>query len=88
VTRWPTLVGIALLLASCASDIKVDPQGEGKYTLSVDNDYLTRVQGAEDLLAKKAEALCPDGYERLKRKSIHNRHGGMTEQIAWEIQCS
>jgi len=82
------MVGMALLLASCATDIRVDPQGEGKYTLSVDNDYATRVQGAEDLLARKAEALCPDGYERLKRKSIHNHHGGMTEQIAWEIQCS
>ena len=78
----------ALLLAGCAVDIKVDAEGEGKYTLTIDNDYNTRVQGAEDLLGKRAEALCPDGYQRLKRKSLHNRRGGITEQVAWEIQCS
>jgi hypothetical protein len=81
-------LGLLLMLAACAADIKVDAGGEGKYTLTIDNDYNTRIQGAEDLLAKKAEALCPDGYDRLKRKSIHTRRGGITEQVAWEIQCS
>jgi hypothetical protein len=76
-----------LLLGACAVDIDVDPKGEGKYTLTVDSDYNTRLQGPEQLLAKRAEALCPDGYDRLKRKSIHKRHG-VTEQISWDIQCS
>jgi hypothetical protein len=80
-------IGLVLLLAACAVDIKVDEQGEGKYTLTIDNDYTTRIQGPENLLAKKAEALCPDGYDRLKRKSIHTKRG-ITEQVAWEIQCS
>jgi hypothetical protein len=80
-------LGLLLLLAGCAVDIQVDAQGEGKYTLTIDNDYNTRIQGPEDLLGKRAEALCPDGYERLKRKSIHRRRG-VTEQVAWEIQCS
>ena len=80
-------IWLALLLAACAVDIQVDEEGEGKYTLTIDNDYNTRLQGAEDLLGKRAEALCPDGYERLKRKSIHKRRG-VTEQVAWEIQCS
>jgi hypothetical protein len=87
VRRWLALSGVMLLLAACAVDIQVDPQGEGKYMLTVDNDYNTRVQGPEDLLAKKAEALCPDGYDRIKRRSIHKRRGG-TEQISWDIQCS
>jgi hypothetical protein len=80
--------GAALLLAGCAVDIAVDPHGEGKYTLTVDEDYNSRLQGTERLLAKKAEALCPDGYDRLKRKSIHGRHGAVTDKVAWEIQCS
>ena len=79
--------GALLLLAGCAVDIKVDPKGEGRYTLTLDNDYNTRIQGPETLLARKAETLCPDGYDRLRRKSVHERHG-VTEWVVWEIQCS
>ena len=80
---------LVLALGACAgaSDIEVDPRGEGKYELRIENDFSIRVQGAERLLGQKAEALCPDGYDRLKRRSIHKRRG-VTEYIAWEIQCS
>ena len=78
----------ALALAGCSTPIQVDAMGGGKYDLSVESDFVTRVEGPENLLAKKAEALCPDGYDRLKRRSIHSRHGGVTEAISWEIQCS
>jgi hypothetical protein len=80
-------LGVALLLAACATPIAVDAKGDGKYELTVENDFSTRAQGAERLLAKRAETLCPDGYERLKRRSIHKRRG-VTEFINWEIQCS
>jgi hypothetical protein len=80
-------LGVALLLASCAAPIEVEPKGPGKYELTIESDFSTRAQGTERLLAKKAEALCPDGYDRLKRRSIHH-HRGVTEFIAWEIQCS
>jgi hypothetical protein len=76
-----------LLLGACASEIQVEPKGEGKYDLSIENDFNIRVQGAERLLGQKAEQLCPDGYDRLKRRSLHKRRG-VTEYIAWEIQCS
>ncbi|MEJ0068954.1 MAG: hypothetical protein WDO24_09765 [Pseudomonadota bacterium] len=78
---------LAAALGACANEVEVDPKGEGRYNLSVESDVGTRVAGPERLLGKKAEALCPDGYDRLKRRSIHPRHG-VTEQIAWEIQCS
>ncbi len=77
----------ALMLAACSVPIEVEPKGEGKYDLTIENDFNTRAQGAENLLGKKAEQLCPDGYDRLKRSSIHKRRG-VTEYIAWEIQCS
>ena len=82
------LAAAAVLLAGCAVPINVEPKGGGKYELTVENDFNTRTQGAERLLGKKAEALCPDGYERLKRRSLHSRHGGVAESIFWEIQCS
>jgi hypothetical protein len=87
IARATLVAGAALLLAGCAVDIKVDPKGEGRYTLTIDNDYNTRIQGPEHLLAKRDEVLCPDGYDRLKRKSVHERHG-ITEWVVWEIQCS
>jgi hypothetical protein len=80
-------LGLAFLLASCAAAIEVEPKGPGKYDLTIENDFSTRAQGTERLLAKKAEDLCPDGYDRLKRQSIH-KHRGVTEFIFWEIQCS
>ena len=80
-------LGLALLLASCTTAIEVEPKGPGKYDLTIENDFGTRAQGAERLLAKKAEDLCPDGYDRLKRSSVHRRRG-VTEFILWEIQCS
>ena len=80
-------LGAVLLLAACAVPIEVEPKGEGRYDLTIENDFNTRVQGAERLLAKKAEELCPDGYDRLTRKSLHKRRG-VTDHIFWEIQCS
>ena len=82
-------LAIVLLLAACAGaqDIAIEPRGEGKYDLRIENDFSIRVQGAEKLLGQKAEELCPDGYDRLKRRSLHKRRG-VTEYIAWEIQCS
>ena len=82
------LIAGACTLEGCAVPIEVDAQGGGKYELSVESDFRTRVQGTENLLAKRAEELCPDGYDRLKRRSIHSRHGGITESISWEIKCS
>ena len=81
---WVCLV---LLVAGCAVPVTVEPRGEGKYDLRIENDFSIRVQGAERLLGQKAEELCPDGYDRLKRRSLHKRRG-VTEFIAWEIQCS
>src|SRR5262249_34352913 len=83
------LIGIAvvLLLAGCAVPIEVEPKGEGKYDLTIENDFNTRTQGAERLLAKKAEELCPDGYDRLRRRALYKRRA-VTEHINWEIQCS
>jgi hypothetical protein len=86
--RWPLLLcAVLLVLAGCAVPIDVDPKGGGKYELSIENDFNVRAQGAERLLAKKAEELCPDGYDRLRRRSLHRRRG-VTEHINWEIQCS
>jgi hypothetical protein len=87
-TRAAALLCI-LALAGCAGaqDIEIEPKGEGKYDLRIENDFSIRVQGAERLLGQKAEELCPDGYDRLKRRSLHKRRG-VTEFIAWEIQCS
>jgi hypothetical protein len=87
VRRGLAVLALAAALGACANDVEVDPKGEGRYGLVVDSDFSTRVEGPERLLAKKAEALCPDGYDRLRRRSIHKRHG-ITEQIAWDIQCS
>ena len=86
--RALALTGV-LLLAACAgaSDIEIEPKGEGKYDLRIENDFSIRVQGAERLLGQKAEQLCPDGYDRLKRRSLLTRRG-VTEYILWEIQCS
>ena len=81
---WLCLV---LLLAGCAVPVTVEPRGEGKYDLFIENDFNTRVQGAEQLLAKKAEELCPDGYDRLRRRAIYKRRA-VTDHINWEIQCS
>ncbi len=82
------MVAATLLLAGCLGpeDLTVEARGEGKYDLKIENDFSIRAQGAERLLAHKAEELCPDGYDRLKRKSLHKRRG-VTEFIAWEIQC-
>jgi hypothetical protein len=82
------LIASACALGGCAVPIEVDAKGGGKYELTIESDFSTRVRGTETLLAKKAEELCPDGYDRLKRRSIHSRHGGITESINWEIQCS
>jgi hypothetical protein len=79
--------GLALAACAGAGDIEVEPKGEGKYDLRIENDFSIRMQGAERLLGQKAEVLCPDGYDRLKRRSLHKRRG-VTEFIAWEIQCS
>ncbi|MBI3515407.1 MAG: hypothetical protein HY060_15310 [Proteobacteria bacterium] len=78
---------VVLLLAACAVPIEVEPKGEGKYELTIENDFNTRAQGAERLLAKKAEALCPDGYDRLRRRALYKRRA-VTDYINWEIQCS
>ena len=88
--RSLSVLGIAgvCALAGCSVPIQVDAKGSGRYELTVESDFATRVEGPENLLAKKAEALCPDGYDRLKRRSLHSRHGGVTESINWEIQCS
>ena len=80
-------IGLVLLVAACAVPIEVEPKGEGKYDLTIENDFNTRAQGAEQLLAKKAEELCPDGYERLRRRAVYKRRA-ITDHINWEIQCS
>jgi hypothetical protein len=80
-------IAVALLLAGCAVPIEVEPKGEGKYDLTIENDFNTRAQGAERLLAKKAEELCPDGYDRLRRRALYKRRA-VSEHIYWEIQCS
>jgi hypothetical protein len=81
--------GLVAVLAACTTtdDITVLEQGGGKYTLTVENDFTARVQGGERLLGRKAEAICPDGYDRLRRRSIHKKHG-VTDYIAWDIECS
>ena len=81
------ILAALLLLAGCAVPIDVQPMGEGKYDLTVENDFNTRAQGAERLLAKKAEELCPDGYDRLTRKALYKRRE-LTGRVFWEIQCS
>jgi hypothetical protein len=87
--KIPRLWGatLALALAACAVPVEVDPQGGGRYEISVDNDFGARLKGAESVLGKKAEELCPDGYDRLRRRSVHPRHG-LGESINWIIQCS
>ena len=84
--RWIALAAV-VLLAGCGSDIDVNEKGKGRYELLIDNDFATRVQGGERMLGKRADELCPDGYQRLKRKSIHKKHG-VTEFLLWEIQCA
>lgn len=86
--KWCAVL-VAVLLAGCVGtdDIEVQPKGEGKYDLKVENDFSMRAQGAERLLARKAEVLCPDGYDRLTRKALYKRRG-VTQHVLWEIQCS
>jgi hypothetical protein len=85
--RVLALLALAATLDACANEVQVDPKGEGRYNLTVESDFSTRIAGPEELLGKKAEALCPDGYNRLRRRSVH-QHRGVTEQIVWDIQCS
>lgn len=84
---WFALFTLALLITGC-TQVAVDEKGGGRYGLSVENDFMARVQGAEYVLGKKSEELCPDGYDRVKRSSTRRRHGGPNERIVWIIECS